>query len=495
MNEPATPLRSPVMAAADSTDPILGGVGAAALKLAIIGPSHPQQPGVAAHTTTLARHLAQAGHDVTLVSWSHPFPSMRTSAEHAVPERASDVPTFARTVHALSWARPDTWVRTGRRLRGFDAIIVVQVLPLAVPAHLALLRAAGSGGGAADRSGEGKPRAIVVAHNVLHRWSRPGDGALVRSLFERVDAVLVHSPEQARMALDLHATRVSVADPVDLQGRQERAQSQDLSSPWAHYVGAMEALASPPWDGAEQDPPAAAVKPSLRTRLVAPVRQLGQRRRPALSLTRTDLPEWVRPSDVLADGADADDARHWARSFGLPRCADTIAAWSALGALAAIVRVGDDGHRSAVIVDGSGPRSPLSRWARSIGFVPVELDLTSSGDALAALDVDAASLDVITRLHPNGCDSEDVDEALSQASWALRGGGLISLTLPLGPASAEGAVGPADVHAVLARAHDLGFVLVGDLDGEITTSMRAASEGQRRSDAAYALVRLTFRRR
>lgn len=504
MNEPATPPRSPAMTAADSTDPVVSGVdsvGGAALKLAIIGPSHPDQAGVAAHTTTLAHHLAQAGHDVTLVSWSQPFPGSRFLVRgserpvRAAAPAAPEVPAFPRTVRALSWARPDTWVRTGRRLRGFDAIIVGQAMPFVVPAHLAMLRAAGSRGGALDPSGGGAPRSIVIAHNVLPHRSHPGDCALMRSLFERVDAVLVHSPEQARLALDLHATRVSVATPVQLLRRQEQVHLPDLSSPWAHYVGAMEALASPPWHGAEPTPPTTSLMPSFRTRLAAPVRQMVQRRHRALSLTRNDLPDWVRPSDVLGDGADADEARDWARSYGLPRCADPIAAWSALGALAAIVRLSDDGQRSAVIVDGSGTRSPLSRWARSIGFAPVELDFTGDGASVAALDVDTASLDVITRLHPNGCDAEDVDEALSQASWALRGGGLISLTLPLGPASADGAVGPADVRALLARAHDLGFVLVGDLDGEITTLMRAAGEGPRRSDAAYALVRLTFRRR
>ena len=499
MNEPATPFRSPVMTAANSTDPVVDGAegaGGAALKLAIIGPSHPYQRGVAAHTTTLAHHLAEAGHDVTLVSWSHPFPGRRSPEESAVPATASEVPAFPRTVCALSWARPDTWVRTGRRLRGFDAIIVVHVMPLAVPAHLAVLRAAGSdsGGEALDPSGAGAPRSIVIAHNELPHRSRPGDCALMRSLFERVDAVLVHSAEQARLALDLHATRVSVAGPVEPNRRQEQVQATDLSSPWAHYVGAMEALASPAWHSAEQAPPATSPMPTLRLRLAASVRQKLRRRRLTLSLTRRDLPEWVRPSDVLADGADAEDARDWARFYGLPRCGDPVAAWSALGALAAIVRLSDDGHRSAVIVDGSGPRSPLSKWARSIGFAPVELDFAGDRASVAALDVDTASLDVMTRLHPNGCDSEDVDEVLSQASWALRGGGLISLTLPMGPASAMGAVGPADVRAILARADDLGFVLVGDLDGEITTLMRAAGEGRRRSDAAYALVRLTFRR-
>ncbi|MHB8188112.1 MAG: glycosyltransferase family 4 protein [Dermatophilaceae bacterium] len=496
--------RSPVMTAAAIPHPVVGhvagvrgsaGVGGSALKLAIVGPSRPDKGDVAAHTTALAHHLAQAGHDVTLVSWSHPFPRRWSPDARAIPG-ASEVPAFPRTVRALAWARPDTWVRTGRRLRAFDAIIVVHVMPLVVPAHLAMLRAAGVGAGTAHPSGMGAPRSIVIAHDVLPQESRPGDSALIRSLFERVDAVMVHSPEQARLAHDLHAVRVSVANPTQAEpARQEpHVHTPDLSSPWAHYVGAMEALASPHWQAAEQDPPERSLTPSLGTRLAAPVRQMMQRRRPMLSMTRVDLPEWVRPSDVLGDRADADDARHWARSYGLPRCADPVAAWSALGALAAIVRLGDDGRRSAVIVDGSGVRSPLSTWARAIGFAPVELDLTGSQSSAMALDVDIASLDVITRLHPNGCDAEDVDEVLSEASWALRSGGLISLTLPLGPVSADGAVGPADVRAIPARAHALGFVLVGDLDGDISTLMRVASQGERRSDAAYALVRLTFRR-
>ncbi|HEY8654655.1 MAG TPA: glycosyltransferase [Dermatophilaceae bacterium] len=508
MNEPAVHPRWPMETAADNPRPAVSemadvtgsdDVGGSALKLAIVGPSHPDKGAAAGHTRDLAHHLAQAGHDVTFVSWSHPFPQKRSPETRAIPG-STDVQAFPRTVRALSWARPDTWVRTGRRLRGFDAIIVVHATPIEVPAHLAMLRAAGVGAGTAHPSGLGSPRSIVIAHHVLPQQSRPGDSALVRSLFERVDAVMVHSHEQARRAHDLHAVRVSVANPAEAEPvrQQQQVQTPDLSSPWAHYVGAMEALASPHWQAAEEDRPEAplapAFKSSLPRRLAAPVRRMLQRRGPILSLTRVDLPEWVRSSDVLGDGADADDARAWARAYGLPRCADAVAAWAALGALAAIVRLSDDGHHSAVILDGSGVHSPLARWARAIGFAPVELVFPDNAASAAGLDVDAASLDVITRLHPNGCDSEDVDEVLSEASWALRSGGLISLTLPLGPASADGSVGPADVRALLARAHALGFVLVGDLDGDIATLMRAASEGSQGSDAAYALVRLTFRR-
>lgn len=623
-----------------------------ALKVAVIGPTHPYKGGVAAHTTTLAHQLAEAGHDVTLVSWSHLYPSRLYPGEQAVPGGAPDVPPFPRTVRALSWARPDTWVRTGRRLRAFDAVVVVHVIPAVVPAHLALLRAAGVG--RTSSTGQG-PRSVVIAHNVMPHESHPGDSALMRSLFSRVDAVLVHSAEQARLAHDLGAHRVSVAelpphlpggpaeerhpyagptrllalgmvreykgvdlllqalaqvpdvrltvagelwgssgdrvrvlaadprvrdrvsirsgyvpaeelasllashdvlaltyrsatasqnallgqahgmpvlasevgtfgaqvrdgvdgllvppgdeaslvtalkqlaDPDELARLRAGVRPPDLTSPWATYVGILEALASPSTAAADDLPEEERTLPTtVKDRLLAPVRTALAGKRPPIELTRTDLPDWVRPSDVLADAAEADEARAFARELGLPRGGDAVAAWAALGALAAVVRLGDDGHHSAVILDESGSRSPLSRWARAIGFAPVELELTGPRSSVAVLDVDTASLDVITRLHPSGCDADDVDEALSQASWALRSGGLLSITLPLGPATAEGAVGPVEVRGVLARAHDLGFVLVGDLDGEIGARMREASSGTHRADAAYALVRLTFRRR
>jgi glycosyltransferase involved in cell wall biosynthesis len=636
--------------------------GPSALKVAVVGPTHPYKGGVAAHTTTLAHELAEAGHDVTLVSWSHLYPSKLYPGEQAVPGGAADVPPFPRTVRALSWARPDTWVRTGRRLRGFDAIVVVHVIPAVVPAHLVLLRAAGAGRRASATAPARRPRTVVIAHNVLPHETHPGDRELMEQLFARVDAVLVHSDPQAKLAYELHAPRVSVTDlpphlpggaPVDrpdhdgpprllalgmvrdykgvdlllealaqvpgptltvagemwgssgervkelaqdprlrdrvevhggyvpadrlapllaahdvlaltyrsatasqnvLLGQQHglsvlasdvgtfavqvrdgvdgllvppgdqsalvaalrrlaepgyaaqlrsAVRPPDLSGPWARYVGTIEALAAvepaaEPDAGASPEDGlvgARAVAGHLKHRVGATVRGLVAASRPDVEVGRSDLPEWVRASDILSDAGDADEAKAFARTLGLPRVGDAIAAWAALGALAAIVRVRDDGRRSAVIVDESGSRSPLSRWARAIGFEPVELELTGRRSSVEVLDVDTASLDVIVRLHPGGCDSDDIDEAMSQASWALRSGGLLCVTLPIGGAAAEGALSPADVRGVLARAHDLGFVLVGDLDGEITGRMRHASGTATRADAAYGLLRVTLRRR
>ena len=244
----------------------------------------------------------------------------------------------------------------------------------------------------------------------------------------------------------------------------------------------------------------------LAARTVATARRLAASRAPRLELSRVDFPDWVRPTDVLEDGWQADEARAEARRLGLPRARDGIAAWAALGALAAVVRMADWTHeggespRGALVVDESGGGSPLGRWARACGFAPVDLGLTVVGGGYDLLDVDMGSLDVVARVHPGGCDTSDIDEALSQAAWALRPGGLFVVTLPLGRLGVDDAFGPADVRAVVARAHEQGYVLVGDLDGEVGRHMRAAGAAAavtpgRIPGAAYGLVRLTLRRR
>ncbi|KRE43710.1 glycosyltransferase family 4 protein [Knoellia sp. Soil729] len=632
----------------------------ASLRLAVVGPTHPHRGGVASHTTQLCHELAEAGHDVTLVSWTHLYPSMLYPGEQAVPGGAPDVTPFPNTVRSLSWARPDTWVRAGRSLRDVDAILVIHVIPQVVPAHLALLRAAGAG-----------PESIVIAHNVLPHEPRPGDRQFMEALFRRVDSVVVHSDSQAKLAAEMGAAHVreldlpphlpggprekhvdstgptrllalgivrdykgvdllldamldvpevcltiagemwgdsgrrvkelaadprlagrvevhsgyvpadriagllarhdvltltyrhatasqnvllarlhglpvlathvgtfggQVRDGVDgllvppndraalvdaLRRLSDRAYAgqlrsavrpPDLSGPWAHYVGGIEALASTDSEAlADHDdaPGEAPVGPLERGRTRAKELLTTMRLRPRrqLTLRPTDFPEWVRASDVLALDDDALDAQSLARELGLPRCSDAVSAWAALGAVAAILRIRDDGQRGAVIVDESGTRSPFSRWVRELGFAAVELEVTGRRSSVEVLDVDTASLDVIARLHPADCGAEDVDHVVSQASWALRTGGLLIMTLPVGEDDPQWAISPADIRGILARADDLGLVLVGDVDGDITERIRSASasarevraaqpdQGDSGANPAYGILRLTFRRR
>ena len=638
------------------------GVGPAALKIAVVGPTHPYKGGVAAHTTTVAHELTAAGHDVTLVSWSHLYPTLFYPGDQPVPSGGDpEVPPFARTVRALSWARPDSLVRAGRRLRDVDLIVVVHVIPPVVPLHLTLLRAAGVGRTAVTGRG---PRSVVIAHNVLPHEPHPGDSALMRILFRRVDAVVVHSTAEARRARELDAEHVVVAElpphlpggpPVprpahrgparllalglvrgykgidvllramlrvpdvtltvagevwgdtgeeirrlaaqrDLRGRvsihsgyvpadriaqllaehdvltltyRSATASQnvllahqhglaalasdvgtfgdqvtdgvdgylvppededaiaevlqrltdpdevdritagvtppDLHAPWVDYVGALEALGTDAYGPASGADPTRAPAPRRRSRLgrvldtaedVATwVRLVRERRRPRLDLQPADFPSWVRPTDVLAHDDQRERARETLHDLGLRPSGDGIADWAALGALEVLIGLRDDGRRQALIIDASSPGSPFARWARDSGYAPVEVELRGARSSMTLLDVDTATLDVVTRLHPDDAIASDVDETLTQAGWALRSGGLLCLTLPVGGTGEDIIAGAADLRAVVARADDAGFSLVGDLDGDLTARLRRADSVSTDPDAAYALVRLTFRRR
>ena len=215
------------------------------------------------------------------------------------------------------------------------------------------------------------------------------------------------------------------------------------------------------------------------------------------SLGARDLPEWLAPTDVLLDADVADDARSLARRLGLPR-ADPIATWAALGALAAVVRLVDDGHRTAVVVDESGEGSPFSRLARAVGYAPVALRGAPYGvEEGEEVEPDLDSLDVLVRLHPDSCEADDVDETIGRAAWALRHGGVLVVTVPLAVPGVPGGMTRADLRGVVARAEESGMALVGDLDGPLATQVAAAARGAAahpRGERAYGLARLTFRR-
>ena len=195
-----------------------------ALKVAVVGPTHPYKGGVAAHTTSLAHQLAEAGHDVTLVSWSHLYPARLYPGEQAVPGGAPDVPPVpAHRPGAVAGPVPTRGCAPDAGCAASTSVIVVHVIPPVVPAHLALLRAAG-----VRVRGRGRDRATTCCRTRAH----PGDRQLMHALLDRVDAVLVHSAEQAGLAADLGAARVSVADlPPHLPGGVARRARADDGPP------------------------------------------------------------------------------------------------------------------------------------------------------------------------------------------------------------------------------------------------------------------------
>lgn len=167
------------------------------MRVAVVGPTHPLKGRVAAHTTELAHRLTAAGHDVDLVSWAALYPARLYPHKQSGPGSVPEVMPFSSARHPLSWFRPDSWLRVGRSLRTHDLVIVIQTAPAMAAAHIALLRAAGSG-----------PRTVIIAHNVLLSGPQAGAAALVRMLLARADQVIVHSPDQSALATSLRVKQV-----------------------------------------------------------------------------------------------------------------------------------------------------------------------------------------------------------------------------------------------------------------------------------------------
>jgi glycosyltransferase involved in cell wall biosynthesis len=162
------------------------------VKIALVGPAHPYKGGGARHTTELAHRLAAAGHDVIIESWRAQYPARLYPGRQTL-----DVPEgrpYPRTHRRLAWNRPGGWAAEGRRLRRADLVIFALLTPLQVPAYLAILAGLGR---------RGRPRTLVICHNVLPHERRPGDVTVIRTLLSHVDTVLVHSAGQAAQVRQL----------------------------------------------------------------------------------------------------------------------------------------------------------------------------------------------------------------------------------------------------------------------------------------------------
>jgi glycosyltransferase involved in cell wall biosynthesis len=161
------------------------------VRVAIVGPTHPYKGGVAQYTTTLAHRLAEAGHEVRLESWSHQYPKLLYPGQLTVSE--PELPVFEHTARSLSWRRPDSWYRVGRRLRTADLVVMVVVTPVQMPAYLGILAGLG-------KRGRRSARVVAECHNVLPHERRAIDVRLMRAVLSRVDGVLVHSAQQDELA-------------------------------------------------------------------------------------------------------------------------------------------------------------------------------------------------------------------------------------------------------------------------------------------------------
>lgn len=171
------------------------------MRIAIVGPAHPYKGGSAQHTTMLAHRLSAAGHEVTLMTWRGQYPKRLYPGQLTVDE--PEVELFPDTEWHLAWYRPDGWWQAGRRIakRRCDAVLLAIFTPFQVPAYLTLAKAARAGG----------CKIVAVVHNVLPHEHRRFDEPAMRALLRSVDAIVVHSKEEAALAASLTSKPVEIA--------------------------------------------------------------------------------------------------------------------------------------------------------------------------------------------------------------------------------------------------------------------------------------------
>ncbi|TYB48334.1 glycosyltransferase family 4 protein [Actinomadura chibensis] len=169
------------------------------MRIAIVGPAFPYKGGGAQHTTELAHRLAAAGHDVVIESWRAQYPGFLYPGQQTISDPEGE--PFPGTRRALDWRRPDGWWRTGRALRACDLAVLVVLSPVQVPAYLGILAGL-----------RGRTPVVALCHNVLPHERKPYDEPLMKRLLRRVDAVLVHSDAQGKLARGLTKRPVRVAE-------------------------------------------------------------------------------------------------------------------------------------------------------------------------------------------------------------------------------------------------------------------------------------------
>lgn len=136
----------------------------------------------------LARQFQAAGHETRIISWLRQYPERLYPGQQNV-EQAEFAP-FDDVERPLSWNRPDSWLRTARRLRREDLVVFAHTTPIQVPPYWLMARTLR----------QHRPRTVVLCHNVLPHERRRVDPSLVRGLFDACDAVVTHSVAEAAEA-------------------------------------------------------------------------------------------------------------------------------------------------------------------------------------------------------------------------------------------------------------------------------------------------------
>ncbi|WP_432565298.1 glycosyltransferase [Kineococcus sp. SYSU DK003] len=372
------------------------------------------------------------------------------------------------------------------------------------------------------RSGTASQNAILAfAHGLPVVATRVGSfPAQVR---DGVDGLLVEPgsvPALVGALLDLR--------DGGLERLRDNVEAPDLDEPWDRYLAAVEAAAE---GGTAAAPPGGRLlsvakrgaELALWTRVGVQRRtgeQLASRRLGAAPAARP-VPSGVPRTGVLQDTAEVADAVAQAKRLRLPAHPDDPKNWDALGAVAAVLTLADDGSRTARVLDaGSARYSPVLPWLRLYGLgaekgalagINLEFGATVHRDGVEFRRGDvtdtglaAASLDAVTCMSviEHGV---PVRPFLTETARILRPGGILALSTDYDadPPDTSGITAygapvkifsPDDLRNLVATASAVGLDLVGELTDEVLAHPERPVHWKR-TGLDYTFVLLTFVRR
>ncbi|PRY12524.1 glycosyltransferase [Kineococcus rhizosphaerae] len=372
------------------------------------------------------------------------------------------------------------------------------------------------------RSGTASQNAVLAfAHGLPVLATRVGSfPAQVR---DDVDGVLVE-PGSVRALAD---GILRLADG-GLKRLRDNVEAPDLEGPWDAYAAAVDHAAE---GGTAAAPPGGRLlavakrgaEHALWTRVGVQRRVGEQLAKHRLGLAPADrpVPSGVPRTGVLHDSAEVADAVAQTARLRLPAHPDAPKNWDALGAVAAVLTLADDGSRTARVLDaGSARYSPVLPWLRLYGLgrergslagINLEFgatvhrdgvefrrgDVTDTGLADASLDA-VTCMSVIEHGVP-------IEGFLTETARVLRPGGVLALSTDYDqdPPDTTGVTAygapvkifsPADLRDLVALAGRVGLDLVGDLTDDVLAHPERPVHWKR-TGLDYTFVLLTFVRR